>query len=71
MADEQPEEAVDPLQGIMETHLARMKEIVDTSFDTTKTAMGDVLTRLNRNVGLKDAVLDQTLTALGINPGGK
>ena len=68
MADE---EEVDLLKEIMDSHLSRMREIADESFDKAKIACKDVVHRLKRNVGLRDAVLDQTLAALGVTKPGE
>ncbi len=57
---------VDPLQAFAEAHLKRMQEIGDESFDKSKQACADVVERLRKNVGLRDAVLERTLTALGV-----
>lgn len=59
-------EEFDPIKELAASHVKRMQEIADESFGKTKTACGDVLDRLKRNVGLRDAVLDKTLTALGV-----
>jgi hypothetical protein len=58
----------DPMQSVLEHHVARMQEIANEGFGAAKTACNESLTRLNRTLGLKDAVLDKTLTALGIAP---
>jgi hypothetical protein len=69
MAD--PVAEFDPLQELATAHLKRMQEIADESFDKAKTACGDVLDRLKRNVGLRDAVLEKTLLNLGVTKPGE
>lgn len=73
MADsiEEPVDEVDPLKSLADAHLKRMQEIADEGFDKAKIACQDVVHRLKRNVGLRDAVLDQTLTALGVTKPGE
>jgi hypothetical protein len=65
------DEPVDPLQAIADAHLKRMQEIADESFTKVKEACADSLDRLKRTVGLRDAVLDKTLTALGVTQPGE
>lgn len=64
MAD--PVVEFDPIKELAAAHVKRMQEIADESFDKAKVACDDVLHRLKRTVGLRDAVLDKTLTALGV-----
>ena len=73
MADavDEPTEAFDPIKELARSHMARMQEIADENFDNVKGACNDVVQRLKRNVGLKDAVLDKTLTALGVTQPGE
>ncbi len=66
MADEL-DDPTDPTAQLIERHLIRMQEIADEGFGAAKAACGSVLQRVQRNVNLHDAVLDKTLTALGVN----
>lgn len=73
MADavEEPTEEFDPIKELARSHMKRMQEIADENFENVKSACSDQLQRLQRNVGLKDAVLDQTLAALGVTQPGE
>lgn len=64
MADEV--ETPDPLQAILEKHIARMEEISTAGVKHMEQVSGDLITKLKRNVGLRSEMLDRTLTSLGI-----
>lgn len=58
----------DPLAAMLNKHLERMQEIADAGFSKTQEVCGDVVSRLKKASGLRDAVLDRTLEKLGIKP---
>ena len=60
------DEVTDPLQSLADAHLKRMQEIADEGFKKTQDLCGDSIEQLKKSVGLKNAVLDKTLEALGI-----
>jgi hypothetical protein len=68
---EDPAEEVDPLAVLMQSHFTRMQEISNEGFEKSKEMSGDMVNRLKKNVGLRDAVLDKTLTALGVTQPGE
>lgn len=57
----------DPIAALASSHTKRMQEIADEGFDKTKEVCGNVVTRLKKAAGLRDAVVDRTLAALGID----
>lgn len=64
-------DTTDPLATLIQSHLTRMQEISDDDLTKTKEACAENLVRMQKNVGLRDAVLGKTLAALGLNPGEK
>lgn len=59
-------EVIDPLEALANSHLKRLQEIADEGFDKAKEACNTAISRLKRDVGLRDAVVTQSLAALGI-----
>ena len=65
------QEELDTLAQLVQSHQARMQEISDESFNKAKEACGDMVQRLAKSLGLRDAVLDKTLEALGVTQPGE
>jgi hypothetical protein len=61
------DEPIDPIEQMMQRHLARMQEIADTGYTAAKESATSVVERIKKNVGLRDAIKEQALTALNIN----
>jgi hypothetical protein len=61
MADE-----IDPLLTLATSHLKRMQEIADEGFEKSKELASDAIVKLKRHVGIREAVMENTLKALGI-----
>lgn len=69
MADKQvvdEPEAPDPLQALLTSHIARMQTIAEDGLSHAKQVSDNLVSKLKKNVGLRNEVLDRTLSALGI-----
>lgn len=61
MADE-----VDPLEALVNAHVARIQEIADEGFAQSKQLCNDTVQAVRRQAGFKSTILDRALAALGI-----
>lgn len=58
------------MQALLDRHVKRMEEIADAGYSQVKDASGELLTKLQKAVGLRNIVLDKALTALGVTKPG-
>ncbi len=57
---------VDPLQAVLESHFAAMKEISAGGLAKSQELCDETLLGIKKNAGLRSKMADQALAALGI-----
>ena len=56
----------DAMKALLDRHVKRMEEIADAGYEQAKEAGGELVSKLKKAVGLRNIVIDNALTALGI-----
>ena len=56
----------DAMQALLSRHVSRMEEIADAGCSQVKDTSGELVTKLKKAIGLRNIVVDNALTALGI-----
>ena len=64
----EPTPEVDPIEQLLKDHTAKLKEISAAGFQKAQQLCEESLDSIKKHSGMKSAVLEKALTALGITP---